>query len=80
MLGYSPLDFSVLDPHWGTLDDWRSTIDAIHAHNMYIMVDFTVGTMGDLIGFDGCVQIIFDHTHFVYTSQILELFGDIRPQ
>ncbi|KAI0302169.1 modular protein with glycoside hydrolase family 13 and glycosyltransferase family 5 domains [Russula brevipes] len=50
---YSPLDFSVLDPHWGTLSDWQNTIDTIHAHNMYIMVDFTVGTMGDMIGFDG---------------------------
>lgn len=53
MLGYSPLDFSVLDPHWGTLADWQQTIDTIHAKGMYIMVDFTVGTMGDLVGFDG---------------------------
>ncbi|CAA7271667.1 unnamed protein product [Cyclocybe aegerita] len=50
---YSPLDFSVLDPHWGTIQDWRDTIDAIHAHGMYFMADFTVGTMGDLIGFEG---------------------------
>ncbi|KAN0123743.1 glycosyltransferase [Russula decolorans] len=50
---YSPLDFTVLDPHYGTLVDWQNAIDAIHAHNMYIMADFTVGTMGDLIGFDG---------------------------
>ncbi|KAI9466337.1 glycoside hydrolase family 13 and glycosyltransferase family 5 protein [Lactarius psammicola] len=48
---YSPLDFTVLDPHWGTLDDWRNTIDEIHARGMYFMADFTVGTMGDLIGF-----------------------------
>ena len=57
--GYSALDFTVLDPHWGTIDDWRQTIDAIHAHGMYIMMDFTVGTMGDLIGFDGCVMMKF---------------------
>ncbi|KAF8654127.1 hypothetical protein AX16_003658 [Volvariella volvacea WC 439] len=50
---YSPLDFSVLDPHWGTIDDWRWAIDEIHAHGMYLMVDFTVGTLGDLIGFEG---------------------------
>lgn len=54
-LGYSALDFSVLDPHWGNVDHWRRAIDAIHARGMYIMVDFTVGTMGDLIGFEGCV-------------------------
>ncbi|KAF8163338.1 modular protein with glycoside hydrolase family 13 and glycosyltransferase family 5 domains [Crassisporium funariophilum] len=50
---YSPLDFSVLDPHWGTIQDWRDTIDAIHARGMYFMADFTVGTMGDLIAFEG---------------------------
>ncbi|KAF8197459.1 modular protein with glycoside hydrolase family 13 and glycosyltransferase family 5 domains [Pholiota molesta] len=50
---YSPLDFSVLDPHWGTIQDWRDTIDAIHARGMYFMADFTVGTMSDLLGFDG---------------------------
>ncbi|KAF7294911.1 Modular protein with glycoside hydrolase family 13 and glycosyltransferase family 5 domains [Mycena indigotica] len=50
---YSPLDFTVLDPHWGTISDWRATIAEIHSRGMYLMADFTVGTMGDLIGFDG---------------------------
>jgi hypothetical protein len=80
VLGYSPLDFTVLDPHYGTLVDWQNAIDAIHAHNMYIMADFTVGTMGDLIGFDGCVWIYFALRHFVYLFQILEHFDAIRPQ
>lgn len=53
LAGYSPLDFTVLDPHWGTLADWQSTIDEIHARGMYFMADFTVGTMADLIGFKG---------------------------
>lgn len=51
--GYSPLDFTVLDPHYGTLAEWQSTIDEIHARGMYFMADFTVGTMADMIGFDG---------------------------
>jgi glycosidase len=55
--GYSPLDFTVLDPHYGTLQEWQSAIDQIHAHGMYFMADFTVGTMGDLIGTVGCVQV-----------------------
>ncbi|KAI0748206.1 glycoside hydrolase family 13 and glycosyltransferase family 5 domain-containing protein [Daedaleopsis nitida] len=50
---YSPLDFSVLDPHWGTLADWQATIDQIHSRGMYVMADFTVGTMADLIAFEG---------------------------
>jgi alpha-1,3-glucan synthase len=52
-IGYSPLDFSVLDPHWGNINDWRALSDAIHARGMYLMLDFTVGTMGDMIGFAG---------------------------
>ncbi|KIJ57158.1 glycosyltransferase family 5 protein [Sphaerobolus stellatus SS14] len=50
---YSVIDFSLLDPHWGTIEDWRNAIDAIHARGMYLMMDFTVGTMGDFIGFAG---------------------------
>jgi alpha-1,3-glucan synthase len=53
--GYSPLDFSVLDPHWGNVNDWRHLIDEIHARSMYFMADFTVGTMSDLIAFQGFV-------------------------
>lgn len=53
---YSPLDFSTLDPHWGTIDDWVDFIDDIHSRNMYLMMDFTVGTMGDMIGFEGYVM------------------------
>ncbi|KIL69786.1 glycosyltransferase family 5 protein [Amanita muscaria Koide BX008] len=50
---YSPVDFTVLDPHWGTVQEWRDTIDEIHKRGMYLMVDFTIGTMADLIGFQG---------------------------
>ncbi len=32
---------------------WRTTIDEIHARNMYVILDNTFATMGDLIGFDG---------------------------
>jgi len=52
-LGYSALDFTTLDPHWGDMNDWRQLIDAVHARNMYYMVDFTIGTMGDLIAWKG---------------------------
>ncbi|KAF5390171.1 hypothetical protein D9757_002866 [Collybiopsis confluens] len=57
---YSPLDMTVLDPHWGTWADWVSTIDEIHARGMYFMADLTgkssvpaLGTMADLLGFTG---------------------------
>jgi alpha-1,3-glucan synthase len=74
--GYSPLDFSVLDPHWGTIQDWRDTIDAVHAHGMYFMADFTVGTMGDLIGFSGCVPAI-RHYAGMANGQFF-FFGSLR--
>lgn len=50
---YSPLDLSILDPHFGTLDTWRMAITEIHARNMYVVLDNTFATLGDLIGFDG---------------------------
>ncbi|KAL1410802.1 hypothetical protein Q8F55_001744 [Vanrija albida] len=51
--GYSAIDFTLLDPHFGNLTAWQQFIDGAHARGMYILVDFTVGTMGDLIGFKG---------------------------
>ena len=53
LLGYSALDFSTLDPHWGRRDEWRSMIDAVHARGMYYVVDFTIATMGDLLAWKG---------------------------
>jgi len=53
LTGYSPLDFTVADPHWGTIDEWVQFVDTLHARGMYLILDFTVGTMSDLIGFKG---------------------------
>ncbi|KAK4501124.1 hypothetical protein PRZ48_006930 [Zasmidium cellare] len=50
---YSPLDLSLLDPHHGTLEMWRRAIEEIHARDMRIVLDNTIATMGDLIGFEG---------------------------
>ncbi|KAI5452972.1 hypothetical protein NCC49_006506 [Naganishia albida] len=54
---YSALDFTLLDPHFGTLQDWRDFIDAVHAKGMYYIADLTVGTMGDMIGFDTYLNV-----------------------
>ena len=37
----------------GNITDWQNAIDEIHARGMYFMADFTVGTMSDLLAFDG---------------------------
>lgn len=54
---YSPLDFTVSDPHWGTIADWVEFVDTVHSRGMYIILDFTVGTMADLIGFSGYLNV-----------------------
>ena len=51
--GYSPVDFTLLDYHWGTIETWRQAITAIHDRGMYIVMDNTMATMSDLIGFQG---------------------------
>ncbi|KAB8236607.1 alpha-1,3-glucan synthase Ags3 [Aspergillus alliaceus] len=51
--GYSPVDTTLLDMHHGTLDDWRRTITEIHNRDMYVLMDNTVATLSNLIGFKG---------------------------
>jgi alpha-1,3-glucan synthase len=50
---YSPLDHSLLDKHFGTIEDLRQTITAIHDRQMYVILDNTMATMGDLLAVDG---------------------------
>jgi len=48
--GYSVIDFSLVDPHYGVLQDWINLMDEMHRRGMYMIADFTVGTMGDMLG------------------------------
>ncbi|KAK4539476.1 hypothetical protein LTR36_010912 [Oleoguttula mirabilis] len=50
---YSPIDFTVLDHHLGTITQWRAAIEEIHVRGMYVLLDNTGATMADLIGFQG---------------------------
>ncbi|CAG7920746.1 unnamed protein product [Penicillium olsonii] len=51
--GYSVMDTTLLDFHYGTLETWRTAITEIHKRGMYVLFDNTIATMGDLIGFEG---------------------------
>ncbi|KAJ6045859.1 hypothetical protein N7499_001403 [Penicillium canescens] len=51
--GYSPVDTTLLDMHYGTIEDWRRTITEIHDRDMYVLVDNTLSTMSNLVGFKG---------------------------
>lgn len=50
---YSPLDLTLLDRHFGDITMWRKMINAMHDRGMYIVLDNTFATLGDLIGFEG---------------------------
>ncbi|QDS69285.1 hypothetical protein FKW77_002461 [Venturia effusa] len=62
---YSPLDLTILDHHFGTIDTWRTVINAIHARGMYVVLDNTFATLGDLVGFEGYLNTT---TPFVLTE------------
>ncbi|OJJ46764.1 hypothetical protein ASPZODRAFT_132904 [Penicilliopsis zonata CBS 506.65] len=55
--GYSALDTTLLDKHYATIAEWRSAITEIHNRGMYVIMDNTIGTLGDLIGFIGYLNV-----------------------
>ncbi|KAI5272965.1 putative alpha 1,3 glucan synthase [Aureobasidium subglaciale] len=42
--GYSPIDFTLLDHHFGKIVEWRAAIDENHRRGMYILLDNTFST------------------------------------
>lgn len=50
---YSPLDLTLLDRHFGDIAMWQTTMDEIHKRGMWVILDNTMATLGDLIGFQG---------------------------
>lgn len=50
---YSPLDLTILDSHFGDIAKWQEAVNEIHARGMYVVLDSTFATLGDLLGFDG---------------------------
>jgi alpha-1,3-glucan synthase len=42
--GYSPVDLSLLDSHFGDLRTWNIVVDEIHARGMYVILDNTFAT------------------------------------
>ncbi|KAJ5589900.1 hypothetical protein N7450_003872 [Penicillium hetheringtonii] len=67
--GYSPTDTTLLDMHHGTLDDWRRTITEIHKRDMYVLMDNTVATLSNLIGFKGHLNDSADFNPHEYEVQ-----------
>lgn len=53
---YNALDFTILDPHLGSVAEWRAAIQAAHDRGIYVLLDLTIATLGDLLGFEGHIN------------------------
>ncbi|KAF2194680.1 glycosyltransferase family 5 protein [Zopfia rhizophila CBS 207.26] len=51
--GFGALDFTLLDHHHGKIEDWRALVTEMHRRDMYVILDNTLGTMGDLLQWVG---------------------------
>ncbi|KAF4765071.1 hypothetical protein N7455_003955 [Penicillium solitum] len=67
--GYSPADTTLLDMHHGKLEDWRRTITEIHKRDMYVLVDNTLSTLSNLIGFEGHLNDSADFNAGEYNTE-----------
>lgn len=47
--GYWASDFEHVDPHFGSLQDWRNVADALHARGMRLIQDVVVNHAGDWV-------------------------------
>lgn len=58
---YSPVDLTLLDPHFGNIQMWRRAIEEMHKRGIYVVLDNTMATSVLPIGqpYHGrCSQII----------------------
>lgn len=74
MDAFSPHDHTILDHHFGTIDEWREAIQAIHDKGMYVILDNTMATMADLFAFRGYANSSadwsFDEHYMSYKSEM----------
>jgi alpha-1,3-glucan synthase len=42
--GFSPLDLTLLDHHFGSIDDWRMMVSEAHRRGIYIILENTMAT------------------------------------
>lgn len=48
--GYGAHDFYQISPHWGTLADLQSMVNAAHERGIYVILDIVAGHTGNRIG------------------------------
>ncbi|KAF3766254.1 family 5 glycosyltransferase [Cryphonectria parasitica EP155] len=78
---FSPLDLTIIDHHHGSIEEWRELITAIHERDMYIILDNTMGTLGDLIGFEGSMNetAAFEWGEYDYGWKTDRRYVDFTP-
>ncbi|KAF2665711.1 putative alpha-1,3-glucan synthase [Microthyrium microscopicum] len=81
--GYGPLDHTLLDRHHGSIADWRAVIDEIHRRGMYVVLDHTMATMGNLLGYAGSfenstVNYNFDEYDYIWKDSERR-YNDFEP-
>ncbi|KQW82992.1 alpha-amylase family glycosyl hydrolase [Brevundimonas sp. Root1279] len=54
--GYWITDFTRVDPHFGTNDDFRALVDAAHARGMKVYLDIVINHTADVIQYRECPQ------------------------
>ena len=52
--GYWITDFTTVDPHFGTDDDFRALVDAAHARGMKVYMDIVANHTADIIQYREC--------------------------
>jgi glycosidase len=52
--GYWTLDFTTVDPHWGTEDDFKSLVDEAHKRGMKLFIDVITNHTADVISYREC--------------------------
>ncbi|KAJ6007917.1 hypothetical protein N7540_011893 [Penicillium herquei] len=79
--GYSPLDLTLLDHHFGTIENWRTMISAAHERGLYVICDNTFVTMGDLIGFQGFLNASapINANEYDYVWKYERRYWDFQP-
>ena len=78
--GFGPLDLTLLDYHHGMIEDWRALIDEIHRRGMYVLLDNTVATLGDLLAFVGYenASTPFTYTEYDVTYKSDRIYHDFQ--
>ncbi|MFC1996128.1 alpha-amylase family glycosyl hydrolase [Chloroflexota bacterium] len=74
--GYWQIDYTQIDPHFGTNDDLVSFIEDAHSRDMKVFFDIVINHTGDSITYDEGIFIYRNKTIFPYKDAAGYIFDD----